>query len=170
MRTAACFNATPKQPLLVAPASSTCGSPRPPPRAVGPPSPPHPTPTTAPSQPRLSRRRGCPARYAARPARPEAAGHKATQKQIKPNLGQRSFGAICVFSPLPVFILSHRSGEGCGRGWPSPFRRRLLQLRSAAAFNCAGWGKGASELADLGRGAAGGEHGPGRGHPELGGR
>lgn len=40
VRTAACFNATPKQPLLMSPASSTCGSPGPPPRAVGPSSPP----------------------------------------------------------------------------------------------------------------------------------
>lgn len=62
-----------------------------------------------------------------------------------------------MFSPISVFChLVQRKGRP---GGPLPLRRRLLQPRSAAAFNCVGWvewGRGPRKLSNLGRGGEGG--------------
>lgn len=127
VRTAACFNATPKQPLLVSPASGTCGSPAPPPRAAGPPSPPPAPPRPAETPAGLPRQvpgssspaRGCRAR-----------GHAGINK-AKPRAAL-FWGYFCVFTYFCV--LSPCAGEGSGRGGclivqppplAAPLRRRL---------------------------------------------
>lgn len=127
VRTAACFNATPKQPLLVSPASSTCGSPGPPPRAVGPPATPPAPPR--PAEPPPGRPRQVPG--SSSPARGcRAQGHGGINK-AKPRAGLL-WGYFCGFSPISVFFHLVR-GKGAGGGaltvqpppLAAPLRRRL---------------------------------------------